>query len=409
MSRGPWRFTLALLLTATIAACTGTSSPPADVAGEGTPVPVPVPSRAPVPRPDPGHEVYGYVPYWEMDDGIAEHLASTPLTTLALFSVTNAPDGSISETATGYDRVTGPRGRRIAAEARERGVRVELTFTSFGLERNERFLGDREIQDTTIAALVELIGAMGVNGVNVDIEGMSPILLQDYGAFVGRLRAAAVAADPDDQVSVATGANALGAAMAKSATDAGADRVFVMGYDYRTAGSEPGATAPLDRADGDGRTLRTTLDAYEALGVPLERAILGLPLYGITWPVAGPVLGALRTGRGEAWIPRRHRALFQNPDAVPIRDALEAVDVYFVADDGTVAHPTVDGAGVTADGRTWHVIYIDAADTLEQKLALANARGLAGGGFWALGYERGRPEVTQLIVRFVGGENMSDG
>ena len=36
------------------------------------------PSGAPAPLP-PGRELYGFVPYWEMDAGIADHLASTPL------------------------------------------------------------------------------------------------------------------------------------------------------------------------------------------------------------------------------------------------------------------------------------------------------------------------------------------
>ena len=49
----------------------------------------------PTPVPTPGHEVYGYVPYWEMDDTIAAHVAGTDLTTLALFSVTNLTNGTL--------------------------------------------------------------------------------------------------------------------------------------------------------------------------------------------------------------------------------------------------------------------------------------------------------------------------
>src|SRR5215210_7864600 len=36
-------------------------------------------TRAPAPPPEPAHEVYGYVPYWEMDATIAEHVAATHL------------------------------------------------------------------------------------------------------------------------------------------------------------------------------------------------------------------------------------------------------------------------------------------------------------------------------------------
>ena len=77
--------------------------------------------------PVPGHEVYGYVPYWEMDAGIAEHVATTELTTLALFAVTQRPDGGLATNDPGYRRVDGDVGRRLLAEAHVRGTRVEGT------------------------------------------------------------------------------------------------------------------------------------------------------------------------------------------------------------------------------------------------------------------------------------------
>ena len=55
--------------------------------------------------PAPGHELFGFVPYWEMDGGIAAHLAQTPLTTLCLFSVTNKRDGTIDTSQQGYKKI----------------------------------------------------------------------------------------------------------------------------------------------------------------------------------------------------------------------------------------------------------------------------------------------------------------
>src|SRR5213596_2700461 len=59
-------------------------------------------SAQPISHPVPGHEVFGFVPYWEMNGDIAQHLAKTPLTTLALFSVTHTKDGAIDTKQTGY-------------------------------------------------------------------------------------------------------------------------------------------------------------------------------------------------------------------------------------------------------------------------------------------------------------------
>ena len=349
-------------------------------------------------RPVPGHEVYGFVPYWEMDDGIAAHLRTTNLTTLALFSVTNTSKGAIDTRPTGYQRVAGAVGEQVVREAHDRGIRVDLVFTSFGLDRNARFFGDRALQDATIASLVRLVGDLRMDGVNADVEALDPLLVPAYGAFVGRLRDAVVAADPTDRVSVSTSANVTGAAMAAAATGAGADRIFLMGYDYRSAGSDPGATSPLARRDGSEKDLTWSLDLYAVAGVPPERTLLGLPLYGMTWPVAGPVLGAPATGNGEAWILRQHLDVLQDSSIVPIRDEIEEVELYVFASGGPSPAP---GA---ADDRDWRAVYVDSPQTLAPKLALANERGLAGAGFWAIGYERGLPGYTDLIARFAAGE-----
>ena len=41
--------------------------------------------------------------------------------------------------------------------------------------------------------------------------------------------------------------------------------------------------------------------------------------------------------------------------------------------------------------------------SLTPKLLLADERGLAGAGFWAIGYERGLPGYTELIATFRAG------
>jgi len=125
----------------------------------------------------------------------------------------------------------------------------------------------------------------------------------------------------------------------------------------------------------------------------------------MTWPVAGPVVGAPETGRGEAWIPRRHLDLLADPAADPLRDEQEMVEVYLLGSDGSMGPPS-PGASAPAVDRTWTAVYVDSAETLTPKMALANANGFAGVGFWAIGYERGLPSYTALMERFVAGEPM---
>jgi spore germination protein YaaH len=321
-----------------------------------------------------------------MEGDIAAHLAQTNLTTLALFSVTPAADGSMATKERGYRAIEGGLGRRLVREAHERGTRVELTFTSFGADRNRAFFEDEALQAAWIRTLVAYVEARGFDGVDVDVEALPIDLVPAYGSFVGRLGEALRAADPKAQVSVATGAHALGAAMAAAAAGAGADRIFLMGYDYRTAGSEPGATAPLQRLDGEGGDLTSSLDLYEALGVPVTRTILGLPLYGMTWPTVSADEGAAAAGSGEVWVPRRNLRSFADPSFIPTLVPLESVEFVGIA-----------------SGNTFSAVYYDSPRSLRPKLALADERGLAGAGFWAVGYERGAAGYTDLINDFRAG------
>jgi Glycosyl hydrolases family 18 len=381
------RHRLALLVAVLLVLGACGAVPPARLASPSAPLAPRVTPGPPTPPPAPGHEVYGYVPYWEMDDGIAAHVAGTPLTTLALFSVTQRRDGELAVDERGWQRIAGGVGRRLVEEAHARGTRVELVWSSFGAEKNRHFFETPEVRDRWREVLTGLVRDGGFDGVNVDVEGLPIDLIPAYAGFVASLRDGLQAMDAAFQVSVATGAGQLGAAMAGAAAAAGADRIFLMGYDYRTAGSEPGASAPLDRIDGDERSLRWSLDLYAALGVPVDRTILGLPLYGVTWPVLGPGFGAMAVGRGDAWVPRRNLEAFADPSLAPTLDPTESVEFYAV------------GAG-----DEWDAVYYDSPRSLAPKLALANERGLAGAGFWAIGYERGLPDYTALITGFRNGE-----
>jgi spore germination protein YaaH len=394
IAKGP-RAICTLLLSVVLVGCGGIM--PSGSAGVEPP-PMNGASARPTIVPVPGHETYGFVPYWEMDDTIADHLATVELTTLALFSITHRRDGSLDDSQNGWKRIDGPLGRRMIADAHDRGTRVELVYTSFGAPKNRQFYADPEAQAAWIEVLVGIVGKLGFDGINVDVEALPPDLVIDYGSFVGRLRTALRAEHPAAQVSVATQANEVGAAMAVAAGIAGADRIFLMGYDYRTAGSQPGASAPIDRLDGEAKDLVWSLDLYGALGVPVERTILGLPLYGVTWPVVGPGFGSPATARGDTWVPRRNLRVFADASFVPTFEVTESVEFY------AVPSPAPSGSGASGEPVGWDAVYYDSPRSLAPKLALADARGLAGAGFWAIGYERGLPGYGELMARFRAGE-----
>jgi len=178
---------------------------------------------------------------------------------------------------------------------------------------------------------------------------------------------------------------------------------------------------PIDRLDGDPRDLVWSLDLYAALGVPVDRTILGLPLYGMTWPVIGPGVGAPSTGRGDAWVPRRNLEALADPSIEPVLEPIESVEFYAVpmpgvaspspervpsgtVASGTLAPGTATAAPASPEPPGWNAVYFDSPRSLTPKLLLADERGLAGAGFWAIGYERGLPDYTELIATFHAGD-----
>jgi putative cell wall-binding protein len=330
-------------------------------------------------------EVYGYLPYWEIDAATDAYLRYDQLTDIALFSVGFTSTGAISTSATGYGAVTGSTAATIVEHAHGAGVRVDLAVTSFGYAKNAAFFSDPAAMAAATAAISGLAQAEGFDGVNLDVELLENEHFAAYGTFVGQLRTALRSWNPAARVSVATNGSVSGAGMALQALANGADRVFVMGYSYRTAGTSPaGSISPIARTD-DGKSLTWTLDLYAAKGVPADRILLGLPYYGWSWTTTSGELHAATTGSAGVFIPS---------------DDLAAIPA------GTViGHDTAEGAkwfAIQSSAGSWTQTYFDDPETLRAKYDLASGRGLAGIGIWTLGYDRGVAGYWNAIVASFG-------
>jgi len=331
-------------------------------------------------------EVYGYLPYWEVDAGTNAYLRYDLLTDIALFSVTLTGGGALDTTTPGYRMVTGSHAATIIANAHAAGVRVDLTFTSFGFAKNDAFFRDPTAMANGVVALTGLVNALGLDGVSVDVESLNNPDFAAYGVFVGQVRTALRATNPAARVNVATNANISGTGMANQALANGADRVFIMGYNYRSAGSSPaGNIAPLARADG-GISLSTTAALYASKGVPADRIVLGLGYFGRTWPTASNALHAATTGTGTVFFPG---------------EDLPAVPAGTVMGYDELEHSAWFAVRNQSSG-AWSQTYFDNERSLRTKYGYAAGLGYAGVGIWALGYDRGATGYWQAIASSFG-------
>ena len=327
-------------------------------------------------------EVYGYLPYWEINSTTDAYLRYDLLSDIAVFSVGLTADGLIDQTATGYARVTGPTTATVIQHAHASGVRVDLTLTSFGQAKNAAFFASDSAQATAIGVISALVLAKGFDGVAVDVELLANSDFAAYGAFVGRLRAALRAANPAARVSVATNGSISGGGMAAQALANGADRVFIMGYSYRTSGTSPaGSIDPIARTDG-GKSLTTTLDLYAGMQIPANRILLGLPYYGRSWNTTSGDLHATTTSSAGLFIPGTDLAAIPAGTSIQT-DPVEGSRWFAIQDPIT---------------KSWTETYFDDPATLGARYVLAAGRGLAGIGIWALGYDEGRTDYWNAIV-----------
>ncbi len=309
--------------------------------------------------------VFGYYPNWN-PTGTWETLDFDLLSDIAWF-------GFSVDTLTGSAASTGGWTTTPLIEyAHERGVRVVLAVTNFGYAENDAILLDPVRQDTLIETLVRTVRARDGDGVNIDFEAVRAARRDQLTAFMQHLAVRMHASIPNSEVSIAVPAVDWNDTFDKPALAASCDFLMLMAYDYHwSTAPTAGPVAPLL---GESYNVTRSVDTYLADGVPPDRLLLGVPWYGLQWPVADTVRMTATTGTATAltYPPAEASALqfgkhFDLPTLVPWYTYLSPVGPL----------------------QTWY----DDSLSLALKYDLVNQRDLAGIGIWALGYDGGAPEI----------------
>jgi spore germination protein YaaH len=349
-------------------------------------------------------EIFGFLPYWELTDS-STTLDYGKISTIAYFGVGSSANGTLERTSSsgattvGWSGWTSAKLTDVINDAHRTHTRVVLTVQSFawstgGANKQKALLGSSTARVTLARQIAAAVRDRGADGVNLDFEPLVSGYEAEFTSLVRRVRTELDTVHAGYQLTFDT-TGYIGNYPIESATAAGAaDAIFIMGYDYRTAGSSPvGSIAPNGGARYD---IADTIRAYAAR-VPAAKLILGVPYYGRAWSTNSDKLNATNISG----------AKYGGSTAV-----IYGTGIGILQDKGR-HWDSVEGVAWTAYRRenctstygcvtSWRQLYLDDATALRRKYDLVNSYRLRGAGIWALGYDGTRPELWAAIqAKFV--------
>jgi len=345
-------------------------------------------------------EVFGFLPYWELWDSSLD-LDLSVLSTIAYFSVDVDRAGNLLKQdasggpTTGWSGWTSARMTNVIDDAHRSGTRVVLTVTSFAWEPAEAqaqaaLLGSSTARANLARQAAAAVRDRGADGINLDFEPIASGHGANFTALVRSVRAELDAIAPGYQLTFDTTGFIGNYPIEDATAPGGADAIFVMGYDFKTAGSNPvGSIAPLQGPTYD---VSDAIAQYVARAPP-SKLILGVPYYGRVWSTASDKPGSANTSGVQHGA--SGSSIYSNATTTAAEhgrrwDAGEASPyVAYRRENCTATYGCVTA---------WRQLWYDDAQSLQLKYDLVNDRDLRGAGIWALGYDTGHDDLDETLA-----------
>ena len=345
-------------------------------------------------------QVFGFLPYWELSDS-STTLDYSVLSTIAYFSVGSDKNGNLlkkasdGSTTTGWGGWTSSRMTNVINAAHQKGTRVVLTISMFAWTTSQKasqgaLLGNATARLNLARQAAAAVHDRGADGINLDFEPIATGYADEYVAFVKSVRAELNKLASGYQLTFDT-TGYIGNYPLEGATAAGAaDAIFVMGYDYRTAGS--GTAGSISPVAGNAYDLVDTIKAYSAR-VPASKLILGVPYYGRAWSTDTDKVRAKNISGTK----------YGTSVTAVYTTAIELAAEHGRRWDDVEKSPYIVYRRETCTSTygcvtSWRQLYYDDAQSLKIKYDIINSYGLRGAGIWALGYDDGRSELNSALA-----------
>jgi len=301
-------------------------------------------------------KVLGWHPYWAASTAY-QNYDYNALTHIAYFSY--EVDTATGGYTTIHDWTTTP-----------------IISYALGSARNTEILTDTSKQVTLLNNVVTLLRTRNGDGVNFDFESVPLAQRANMVSFVQR--AVRIIKDklPEAEISLATPAVDWSNAWDLATLSELCDYIIIMGYNYYYSGSSTaGPVAPLE---GESYNVTRTVNTYLSAGVEPGRLLLGVPWYGIDWPVVSNARKAAATGSGTS-------KFFTAAEAI--------AETHGKTFDQLTKVPWV----AYTSASLWRQLWYDDVQSLDLKYDLVSSKDLGGIGIWALSYEGGNSEIWESI------------
>lgn len=344
-------------------------------------------------------EVFGFLPYWQVN-AASLRIDYSRISTIAYFGVGADGAGNLRKrnadgsTTTGWSGWTSARLTSIISAAHRSRTRVVLTVQSFGwtastMAVQRRLLASPGARANLARQIAAAVRDRGVDGVNLDFEPLAAGYERHFVALIKSVRTELNRIHTGYQITFDTTASIANYPVYAATSKGAADAIFIMGYDFRTSGSNPvGSIAPYRR---DGYDINDTLATY-LRRVSASRLILGVPYYGRAWSTPNNKVHARNTSSTRSGA----------STSVTYDTARSFLDAY------GRDYDTQEQVAWTAYKRenctttygcyvSWRQLYVDDAQAIRAKYDLVNRTGLRGAGIWALGYDGTRRELWNAI------------
>ncbi len=307
--------------------------------------------------------VRGSIPYWDQTNAVksmTDH--ADELNQVALFWYYINPDGQITK----YQYAQAD--PNILATAHAHHIKTLFTITNLGEQagddwdstRVEKVIGDNASRSSHINSIMSMFNKLPFDGVTIDYEQVAPSQRSNFTVFIRQL--AARLHQQNKLLNVAlhpiTSSEAAGryyfqddASLAQSA-----DYVTVMTYDEHENGSSAGPIASYPWVSQAVAYLKNN-------NLPMHKVFLGIPVYGYDW------IQDSNSPATDLTYQDTQIKLGKLDEALKWDNAAKSPYFSYI------------------DQGQSHTVWFENAESIDQKLKLAQANHLGGVSLWRLGEE----------------------